>query len=148
MVNEKAVGAEVAQLSPAFAGSCGVASGCVGLSHVAGMVAMIIGAFVLLGGWVFGSQLVKTGLLGLVTMKANTALGLVFAGVSLSSLGKGAARLWRGLGLGCAVFVALIGLLTVGENLFGWDLGIDQLLFKDAPATPKAFGASPGRMAQ
>ncbi len=146
MVNEKAVGAEVAQLSPAFAGSCGVVSGCVGLSHVAGVVAMIVGAFVLLGGWVFGSQLVKTGLLGLVTMKANTALGLVLAGVSLSSLGKGAARLWRCLGLGCAMFVALIGLLTVGENLFGWDLGIDQLFFKDAPATVGT--ASPGRMAQ
>src|SRR6266851_3785084 len=88
MVSEKAPGAEVAPLSR-----------CVGLSHVAGVVAMIVGAFVLLGGWVFGSEMVKTGLLGLVTMKANTALGLVFAGVSLSSLGKGTARLRRWLSL-------------------------------------------------
>src|SRR3989442_13777274 len=99
MVSEKAPGAEVAPLSPAFAGSCGVASGCVGLSHVAGVVAMIVGAFVLLGGWVFGSELIKTGVPGLAPMKANTALGLVLAGCSRPPFWKGAARLWSCLGL-------------------------------------------------
>ncbi len=31
----------------------------------------------------------------------------------------------------CAVVVALVGLLTLGEYLFGWNLGIDGLLFKE-----------------
>jgi hypothetical protein len=43
-----------------------------------------------------------------------------------------------------AVLVSLIGLLTLTQYVFGWDLAIDELLFDD-PATAAAT-TSPGRM--
>ena len=45
----------------------------------------------------------------------------------------GSARRWTGRGL--ALLAALIGLLSLSENLFGWRLGIDQLLAKEPPGT-------------
>lgn len=45
----------------------------------------------------------------------------------------------------CALIVALVGLLTLGEYLSGRDFGIDQLLVREAPG---AIGtSSPVRMA-
>jgi hypothetical protein len=41
--------------------------------------------------------------------------------------------------------VALVGLATLSEYLFGWDLGIDQLLFKEPPEAAAPF--PPDRMA-
>ena len=50
----------------------------------------------------------------------------------------------RWLAKGCAAVVALIGLPTLGEILFGWDPGIGQLLLQGSQA---AAGQSfPGRM--
>jgi len=67
-------------------------------------------------------------------MKANTALGLVLAAVSLAFLGNGDAssqptrRRW---GQALAVAVLLLGASTGLEYALGWDLGIDELLTKD-----------------
>ena len=44
----------------------------------------------------------------------------------------------------CAVIVALIGLITLSQHIFGWDVGLDQLLFHESK---EAAGQSfPGRM--
>ncbi|WP_394792344.1 PAS domain S-box protein [Rhodoferax sp.] len=76
-------------------------------------------------------------------MKANTAAGMVLAGTALFiSVGRIASvphRVVWGLGL----LVSLIGLSTWSQFLFGWHLGIDELLFRDIPQT---VGAIPGRM--
>ena len=44
--------------------------------------------------------------------------------------------------LACAFLVAIVSLLTLYEYVFGWDLGLDQLLFRDLGALP---GEPPGR---
>lgn len=45
-----------------------------------------------------------------------------------------------------ALVVILIGALTLGEDLFGWQLDVDELLFRDIdPSQP--FTTAPGRMA-
>jgi PAS domain S-box-containing protein len=49
----------------------------------------------------------------------------------------------RGIGQTCAVLAALIGLATLLEYLVGINLGIDQLLFRDAPGSQIPH---PGRM--
>jgi PAS domain S-box-containing protein len=76
---------------------------------------------------------------GHATMKANTALCFVLSGASLWLLRTEdvtITRYWRKrIGQLSAVVVVLIGLLTLAEYLFGWNIGIDQLLFRDDQGT-------------
>lgn len=88
----------------------------------------------------------KSVLPSLVTMKANTAIGFLLSGVSLWLMHEQkAAKLKRRIAQLCSFTVALIGLLTLSQYLFGWNLGIDQLVFRERPG---AVGTSHlGRMA-
>ncbi|MBD2199699.1 MULTISPECIES: PAS domain S-box protein [Calothrix] len=112
-------------------------------SQVCSLGVVLIGCVVLLG-WVFDIPTIKSILPQWVTMKANAALGFVFAGMGLyflqsTSSGK------RRLAQGCALFITLLGLLNLSQYAFGWNLGIDQLVFTDEP---RAIATSnPGRMA-
>jgi CheY-like chemotaxis protein len=113
--------------------------------QAASATAILVGCLVL-AGWMFDIAALKSVLPTWVTMKANTATAFVLAGTSLWLLRPERADPWRRRrGHRCAGAVALVGLLTLGEYLFGWDLGIDQLLFHE---TARAVGtAQPGRMA-
>jgi PAS domain S-box-containing protein len=94
-------------------------------------LALILGGTVVLCGWFLDNDVLKRILPGLVAMNPVTALGFILAGVSLlfywhsrqhqkqSSLG----RIFGG------VLIA-IGVLKIGEYLFGWHLEFDQVLFK------------------
>ena len=111
-------------------------------------IAIAIAGALALGGWAFDVALLKSLLPGLATMKANTALGFVLAGISLylSATPRGTmmSRPRAGLARLLAVLVGAIGLLTLSEYGFGWQLGIDQLLFvENVPGLAAAF---PGRM--
>lgn len=112
-------------------------------SRTAGGIVFVSGLLVL-AGWLFDVATLKSILPGLATMKANTALAFVLAGSSLwlASARHGGQRADL-LAKACATIVLLIGLLTLGEYLFNWNLGIDQFLFNDL-LTPE--GARPGRM--
>jgi signal transduction histidine kinase len=114
-------------------------------SHAAAVTAIVVGALVLVG-WMLDIPALKSVLPGLVTMKANTALALLLAGVSLWLLRTEQAYEWaRRIAQACAFTVTMVGLLTLSEYLFGWDMGIDQLLFLEPL---RAGGTSqPGRMA-
>ncbi len=105
----------------------------------------LVGCLVLLG-WVLDVAVLKGVLPGIVAMKANAGLGFALAGLALW-LPHAERPVWRSLPLTqiCALTVALIGLLTLVEYLFGWNLGIDQLLFQDAPRAGDT--SDPGRMA-
>lgn len=114
------------------AGLCGVLTG-------------VVGALVLMG-WTFDIPLLMTVLPGTVSMKANTALGFMLAGASLALLarpGTSGGRVWVGRVL--AVAVVVIGGLTLAQYVWGWSLGIDELLFKDTTAAVATV--IPGRMA-
>ena len=117
-------------------------------------------------GWMVDIAIFKTVLPGLVTMKANTALAFLLSGVSLWLLHNESERRShrgerqnnhfilpplssifsrRAIAQGCAFTVAMIGLLTLSQYLFNWNLGIDQLVFREMAG---AVGTShPGRMA-
>ncbi len=63
-------------------------------------------------------------------MKVNTALGFLLAGASLFvACRRSDAPFWRNLHVALAAMVALLGLLTLGEYLFGAHFGIDRFLF-------------------
>src|SRR5262245_5328637 len=96
---------------------------------------MSIGGLVLIG-WLLDIIPLKSVWPGLVTMKANAALAFVFGGCALWMLGADPSDLFAGrrqrIGQIFACIVVLIGLLTLSEYFFGWELGIDQWMFEDA----------------
>ncbi|KAB8319658.1 PAS domain S-box protein [Tolypothrix campylonemoides VB511288] len=120
----------------------------------AASVFVIFIACVVLSGWVFDIALLKSVLPGLVTMKVNTAIAFLLSGVSLwlllkQNTGKTSSSpslpdsLTPSLphssspslliAKGSAIAVVLIALITLCQYLFGWKLGIDELLFGDSP---------------
>lgn len=123
-------------------------SGAARLAPVMGAVVGIAGMAVL-AGWAFDIEALKSVLPGLATMKANTAIGFVLAGTALwlsgARTGRGGLRRRATLARGFAVVLAALGVLTLAEYGFGWDAGIDQLLFRDALVSPGTV--VPGRMA-
>jgi signal transduction histidine kinase len=102
----------------------------------AGVVVTVLGA-VVLAGWVFGIDALKG--YGGITMKTNAALSLVASGIALCTRQRHAR-----ISSVCAGFAVLVGTLTLSEHIIGWDLGIDELLFKEIPGA--AATASPNRM--
>jgi diguanylate cyclase (GGDEF)-like protein/PAS domain S-box-containing protein len=110
------------------------AIGCVGLG------------FAVLYGWALHIPLLMSVLPGLVTMKVNTALCIVFSGASLWLLlpHKVAAARSRSARF-LALLVVLIGGATLTEYSFGIDLRIDQLILNDPVGSLGT--SSPGRPA-
>ena len=113
-------------------------------SAAGGSVCLV--ACMVLVGWVFDLKMLKSVGPKMIAMKVNTAVAFLVAGVALLlSPAESAARSRQRAARLCAAAVALIGGLVLSEYLFGWDLGIDQLLFAEMPSTPGA--PEPGRMA-
>lgn len=112
----------------------------ISISKIAGAIVISIGALVLFG-WVLDITILKSVFQGLVTMKANTALAFLLSGLSLWLLHGNIARpLALRINQLCALLTLLIGLLTVTEYIFDWDLGIDQFLFRDSVSGPSPAG--------
>lgn len=103
-------------------------------SHLAGLIVMAGGCAVLIG-WVLNVGWLKQPLPAGVSMKINTALAFILAGTSLRSA-TNRPLVARTLGF----LVALIGLLTLAEYVFGWDLGIDELILLDETAAAPPSG--------
>ncbi|MDP8942861.1 MAG: ATP-binding protein [Actinomycetota bacterium] len=114
------------------------------MAGAAAAVAMAIGGIALLG-WVLGIDVLKSGLPGLVTMKANTALCFMLAGLSAWLLRGEPAPIAARAGRALALLVAILGVLVGSQYVHGHDLGIDLLLFYEPPGAVGTFG--PGRMA-
>ncbi len=129
------------------------------VAQVASAIVILVGIVVLFG-WFFDIQFIKqAGFTNLVTMKANTALCFLLAGLSLWLTQKGQTKIFKEsdtenfhntyvadlrFSRVCAIAVTLIGLLTLMQYLFGWNFGIDELLFPDEPNA--LFTSHPGRM--
>src|SRR5260370_3028078 len=113
--------------------------------RMASVVVAIIAGLVLIG-WNWEIETLKTGWPGLLSMKANYALVFLLASFSFWSLGAKPGRQSRLLAQAFAASVAIIGLLTLSEYAFGWDLRIDQLLFRDLPHPVSP--TLPGRMSR
>lgn len=107
-----------------------VAQGCA-------LAVMLVGLAVL-AAWALGIEGLKSVLPGLATMKANTALCFTLSGAALTLRGRPMLR-WA-----CAGAVLALGGLTLVQEFTGSDLGIDQLLFRDASAAAQTV--APGRM--
>jgi len=114
-------------------------------AKAAGLAVGVAGALVL-AGWALDVTVLKSISSGFVSMKPNAALAFLLGGAALNILSTGpASRQLRFAALASAFVVAVIGLLTLSEYLYDWNLKIDGLLFNEAPG---AVGTSaPARMA-
>lgn len=110
-------------------------------------VVVLTSAVVLVGGWVLGYSVLRNIVPGTVAMKALTAVGLLCASLSLlAMLAPAAGRVRSRIHRGLALVPLLLGTLVLGEYIFGWRLGIDELLFVDHNG--RAAGITyPGRFA-
>ena len=100
-------------------------------TQAASAFAILVGLLVLVGWW-RDIEPLKRMLPGLVAMNPTTALACILAGAALyfqRAASPGHRR--RRLAQVCAGLVALVGLLTLGGALTGWDPGLDQLLFRE-----------------
>ncbi|MEQ1911444.1 MAG: hypothetical protein ABMA15_21680 [Vicinamibacterales bacterium] len=114
------------------------------LAGAAALWAMAVGALVLVG-WALDIEAFRAVEPGSVAMKANTALCFVLAGAALWALRTPQpTSSARRVAVASAAVVALIGLLTLLEHRFSWELGLDQLLFQDP--LPSGLPIAPGRM--
>ena len=109
-------------------------------------VTLLIGAMVMLG-WIFDVGLLKTVMPGFVNMKPNTALSFMVCGSGAAWLSVRPDRTEAGGYFGWLMACVAIGVggLTLVQYVFGVQLGIDELLFKDAVVTTGT--SNPGRMA-
>ena len=115
-------------------------------SSVAGLTAVCVGLAVFLGGWIGHISFLRTILPGAQSMKANTALGLVFLGAALCLNGRrDAGRNPPRLALIFSGLATLIGALTTLEYATRLNFHIDELLVRDYAWT--VFSIAPGRMA-
>ena len=113
-------------------------------SNASCIVAIVVGCLALCG-WILHIETLKSGLLNSGAIDVNTSLGLLFLGMSLWLLlpdpPRRAQRYW---GLFLAALVAALGTFTVIEYVFGLNLHIDQLLFRQDIAGVATL--HPGRM--
>jgi signal transduction histidine kinase/ActR/RegA family two-component response regulator len=100
-------------------------------SLVCAVLAAAVSASALIG-WVAHVGVLTRVAPSLPPIKANAAVGYLLVSVSLVAYSRSApgGRLRRVAGIGAAI-AALIGAATLAEYVFGWKLGIDQLLFTD-----------------
>ncbi len=99
------------------------------LSSFINVTVMFIGC-VVLAGWAFDVERLRSVVQGLPEMVPNTAFAFVLAGIALRLRGADDAS-WAYAKLArwaCALVVAALGCLTIGEYLLGADLYIDRLL--------------------
>ncbi len=112
------------------------------LARFAASFSVAVGVIVL-AGWVFDIPQARSLIPGTISMKANTAISFVLAGMGLWLVAGGRAgqrAYLAGRLLGLAVAAA--GIIHLAEYAFGVDLRIDQILFVDRDSAT----AYPGRM--
>ena len=106
--------------------------------------AFCIGGTALMG-WIFDIEILKRIHPSLVTMKANTAVCLMLASMSVFLIQDSATSTTKHrIALVLAAIVSTVGLITFSEHVFGWNSGLDQLLFHES--VREAGESFPGRM--
>ncbi|MCS6246497.1 MAG: PAS domain-containing protein [Opitutus sp.] len=115
---------------------------CCSLAQIVGALTISVGGLVLVG-WALGFQELTTLCLQGGPMVANSAFCFILSGSALLFLQTQRQCLHR-TARACALAVGVIALLTLGEYVAGWNLGLDELLVLDR-FTPA--GLPPGRMA-
>lgn len=112
------------------------------IARAAGGLVVVV-ALLVFAGWVLDLSFLKGPVPGLVQMKADTAIGFLALGVGLLlSVGEPSTGR-RGCVRALAGVAIVIGVLTLAEYILGRNLGLDQLMFRDASSVHTTH---PGRL--
>jgi PAS domain S-box-containing protein len=111
-------------------------------ARVAAVVTLILGV-IGLAGWILQASTLTSVIPGAVQMKANTAVGILLCGAALLILNYRTSANLERIARAMATLALGLGAATLGEYLFDWHLGIDEVLVKDNNG---AFGVFHGRM--
>ena len=119
-----------------------IASSAVKVSVLCGTCTALAGATVFIVGWACGVTFVRAPMPGPVSMKASTAVMFVLCGAGVVLLAGD--RRAKQMGRLCAAACLPIALTFLSEYVVGWNLGIDQIPFRDL-AGQAAHISHPGR---
>lgn len=118
------------------------------ISYTFSLAVALISGLVLVG-WYFNIETLTRIQPDLPAMQTNTALGLGLSALAILFLSIGHSALVR-LALALCTIVALIGILSLAQYVFGWEFGIDHLLhskfmefsggFPGRPSPPTSVG--------
>ncbi|HEY8084676.1 MAG TPA: PAS domain S-box protein [Methylophilaceae bacterium] len=115
------------------------------LTDWAAVITIFLGLTVLTG-WALSIPLLKSFVPGGIhETKANTAISMVLLACVLFVLSNRPSRSLQLAAQIVALMVVALGLASLGQYLFGWQLGIDELLFRDHVGA--LYTAFPGRTA-
>ena len=99
-----------------------------------------------LAGWQLDIDPLKSVVPGFITMKANTAVGLMALAIAgLLQTRRPVSPAKRAAAAALSLLAIGIGAATLSEYLFGLELGLDELLYKDPAAQMTRW--PPGRLA-
>jgi CHASE3 domain sensor protein/putative methionine-R-sulfoxide reductase with GAF domain len=113
-------------------------------AYASGIITALAGCIVLLG-WLFDSNTLKTLAMGGITVKANAAIAFMLAGLTLILLQRKELRKNLLIARLLAGALTILGSLVILQYIFNVNLGIDEFLFHEAE---DAFGTvHPGRLA-
>jgi len=107
-------------------------------ARLAATLATLFG-LVALSGWTLRLPALTSVIPGSVEMKANTAIAIVLCGISLLIMVERSSAGLERIGQGLAIAACAIGLATLAEYLFAWQLGIDEWMFKDSAGVYNVF---------
>ncbi len=119
-----------------------MASRAVKVSVLCGTGTALAGATVFIVGWACGVRFVRAPMPGPVSMKASTAVMFVLCGAGAVLLAGD--RRAKQMGRLCAAACLPIALAFLSEYIVGWNLGIDQIPFRDVSGRA-AHITHPGR---
>ncbi|MGE5055437.1 MAG: PAS domain S-box protein [Acidobacteriota bacterium] len=100
-------------------------------SRCSAVLATLFGVIVLTG-WALHIQALKVVIPGQVAVKANTGACFILIGLAfwLVIEEKERGRTQRGVSRFLALTASVVGLLSLVEVCYGWDPGVDQMLFR------------------
>lgn len=101
----------------------------------------IILALIVTIGWLMDIPVLTTFYMSDIAMKINTSIGFLFSGIIFLCLTMGK---WNNTCRFMAFFILVFGVITFSQNIFDYNLGIDQLLQTDYNAIIKGL-PYPGR---
>jgi len=113
-------------------------------SFVSGIITGVLGLIVLLG-WQFKSYTMETFGLGGVTMKVNTAISFLLAGISLILLQIKSNKWNYGLIRLLSIIIVSLSIISLAQDAYNVNLGIDQFIYHDVKNAADTI--YPGRMA-